>query len=110
MLESRIKMMEPAEALARVRQGNALIVDVREPNEYAAGHIPGAILNPLSRFDPAKVPSEAGKTLIFYCQSGRRCGPAANKLIESGFKGEVHRLKGGFMAWSSAGGSVETGA
>ena len=48
-----------------VESGECHIVDVREPNEYQAGHVPGAINHPLSSFDPAKLP--LGKPLILVC-------------------------------------------
>ena len=44
--------------------GSVLLVDVREPNEFVAGHIPGSILNPLQSFDASKLPKEAGKRIV----------------------------------------------
>lgn len=100
----QVKLVDVATALDWFRQGQAIVVDVREKNEYAAGHIPGAVSVPLSEFDAGRVPFEAGKQLVFHCQSGRRCGPAAAKMIEQGFAGQINRLQGGFGAWVRAGG------
>ena len=51
--------------------GSILLVDVREAEEYAAGHIKGALFNPLSKFDPAKLPvAPAGKKAAVYCRHG----------------------------------------
>ncbi|WP_049975828.1 rhodanese-like domain-containing protein [Azospirillum sp. B506] len=103
----RIDRIDPTTAIGWQAKGEAVIVDVREPHEHAAGHIPGAILNPLSRFDPSRVPTEAGKHLIFHCQGGMRCGPAAERMMAAGHTGTINRLSGGFAAWVKAGGPVE---
>src|SRR5215510_10044160 len=63
----------------------ALLIDVREPSEYAAEHIPDAQLLPLSTFDPARVPQEAGK-----------------KLLDAGVT-TVYNFRGGVQAWKEAG-------
>ena len=85
----------------------AVIVDVREPAEYAGGHIPGAVSMPLSRFDASRIPALAeGQHLVVHCQAGVRCGAASRLLLAAGFQGSINRLRGGFMAWLSAGGAV----
>lgn len=106
-MSEQIKMVEPAEALRWFKDGQATVVDVRESAEFAGGHIPGAVLVPLSSFDPARVPVQSGRKLLLHCQSGMRCGPASAKLVEAGYKGEINRLRGGFKAWVEAGGPVE---
>jgi rhodanese-related sulfurtransferase len=68
------------------------------------------VLNPLSAFDPARVPVASGKRLVFHCHAGMRCGPAAIKMVESGYQGEINRLQGGFKAWVQVGGPTESGA
>ena len=97
-----------ASTVARwVKDGEATLVDVREPDEFAGGHLPGAVPVPLSSFDPKRVPVEAGKHLVFYCQSGRRCGPASEIMAASGLVGEINRLAGGFGAWLQDGRPIE---
>jgi len=81
----------------------AVIVDVREPDEWDQAHIPGALLMPLSTFDAAQIPDPHGKHLVFHCRSGRRCGLAAEKAVAAGYKGVIKRMEGGFLAWSAAG-------
>ncbi|WP_372398221.1 rhodanese-like domain-containing protein [Azospirillum sp. HJ39] len=103
----RIAQADPRTVMQWQGAGETVIVDVREPHEHAAGHIPGAILNPLSRFDPSRVPTDAAKHLVFHCQGGMRCGPAAERMMASGFTGTVNRLRGGFAGWVQAGGPVE---
>ena len=105
-----IKTVEPTTLAQWIAEGSAVVVDVREANERAAGYIPGSSLNALSAFDCAKVPVDPAKHLVFHCQMGRRCGPASEKLAASGFQGEIYRLNGGFSAWVKSGGAVKTGA
>lgn len=105
-MSEQIKMAEPATVMEWVQTGQATVVDVRESGEYANGHIPGATLVPLSVFDAGQVPVDPAKKLVFHCQSGMRCGPASAKMVESGYKGEIHRMRGGFKAWTEAGGPV----
>lgn len=90
-------------------KNEAVIVDVREPNEWQEAHIPGATLMPLSTFDPAKIPDPKGKHLVFHCRSGRRCGLAAEKAVAAGYKGVIKRMEGGFIAWEGAGFDSEPG-
>ncbi|SMH58284.1 rhodanese-like domain-containing protein [Azospirillum agricola] len=105
--DERIRQVDPATAIGWLAEGKLVVVDVREPQEHRAGRIPGAILNPLSSFDPAAVPYDPDRRLLFHCQSGRRCGPAAERLMATDFQGTVHRLQGGLAAWAGAGGPVE---
>ncbi|PWC39923.1 sulfurtransferase [Azospirillum sp. TSO35-2] len=102
-----MRIVDAATAIGWLAKGDAIVVDVREAHEHRAGHIPGAILNPLSSFDPSRVPVDPGKHLVFHCQGGMRCGPAAERMMASGFTGTVNRLRGGFAAWVGAGGAVE---
>lgn len=90
-------------------QDAAVIVDVREKNEWDEAHIPGAILMPLSTFDPASIPDPRGKHLVFHCRSGRRCGLAAEKAVAAGYTGVIKRMEGGFLAWDAAGFDSEPG-
>ena len=88
--------------------GEALIIDVREPDEWEQAHIPGAILIPLSEFKSADVPDPGGKHLVFHCRSGRRCGLAAEIAVREGYKGVIKRMVGGFLAWAAAGYPTES--
>ena len=84
-------------------QSNVLVVDVRTPEEYAEGHIPGAILIDVKKDDfkaTALQLLDKSKTIAVYCRSGRRSAQAANVLTTEGFK--AVNLKGGILAWKSA--------
>jgi rhodanese-related sulfurtransferase len=75
----------------------AILVDVREPDEYAREHIAGARLMPLSRFDRAALPATGGKTVVLQCNSGNRSRQLAEQM-----GGEWHHLDGGIQAWKRA--------
>ncbi len=105
---AQIFTIHPADIKAWVEADEAIIVDVREPQEYAQEHIHGATLIPLSVFDPAKVPvPPEGKKLVIHCQSGVRCGMASQKLAQSGWEGDIFRMQGGIYGWRAVGGPTE---
>ncbi|MGA8172356.1 MAG: rhodanese-like domain-containing protein [Methylocystis sp.] len=79
------------------------IVDVREPHEYAAGHVPGAVNLPLSRFAPAQLPS--GKPIVLVCQAGGRSAKALQQALGAGHKNICHYASG-TGGWKSVGGAV----
>ena len=80
--------------------GSMTLVDVREPHEFAAGHIPGALSLPLSTFDPSAIPQ--ARRVVFSCASGVRSVRAAEIAQASGRDIREH-YKGGFKDWVAAG-------
>jgi rhodanese-related sulfurtransferase len=84
--------------------GSIVLVDVREPHEFAAGHIPGAVLNPLSAFDPSALPT--GKRIVFSCAAGVRSLRAIEFAQAAGRDIREH-YKGGFKDWAAAGEPIE---
>lgn len=74
---------------------NMILVDVRTPEEYSAGHIKGAINIPLQSFDGdlSKIEDYKEKTIILYCRSGNRSGQAGEFLVKNGFK-DVYNADG----------------
>src|SRR5215468_4577813 len=99
------KMIHEVEATtlqAWMERGEAILIDVREPPEYATEHIPGARLLSLSTFDPARVPQEAGKKVVLHCVMGMRSAQAGQKLLDAGFT-TVYNFRGGVQAWKDAG-------
>ena len=83
--------------------GAAHVVDVREPAEFAAGHVPGSVNLPLSRFDPAALP--AGKPVILIRQAGGRSARALGACGASG-RQDIRHYAGGMSGWRSFGGPV----
>lgn len=82
---------------------NSVIIDVRTPEEYATGHISGAINIDLfnDEFENNIKALDKSKTVFVYCKVGGRSADAAAKLAKESFK-NVYDLKGGIMAWQSA--------
>ena len=88
--------------------GTIRLVDVREPNEYADGHIPGAILNPLQSFDVDALPQpEPGKRVVLSCRSGKRSLVALERARDGGRTDLVAHYAGGMLDWNAAGEPVE---
>lgn len=83
-----------------------LIVDVREPHEFAAGHIPSAVSRPLSQFNPADLPNPPGKRIVFSCAAGVRSLRALEFAQSAGLDIDSH-YRGGFKDWAMHGEPVE---
>ncbi|MEK5381335.1 rhodanese-like domain-containing protein [Niallia sp. FSL W8-0635] len=83
------------------RQGyrKAQLIDVREPNEYEAGHVLGARNIPLSQLKMRKSEIRSDKPVYLYCQNGMRSGRAAQFLHRKGYK-DLTQLEGGFKKWT----------
>lgn len=103
-----LKTVSPEAAKAMLEDERAVLIDVRERDEWEHEHIPGATLVPLSDFSAARLPQRDGKTLIFHCRSGNRTKLAAAQLIAVGGPEAVH-LDGGILGWEKAGFPVEQG-
>jgi rhodanese-related sulfurtransferase len=93
--------IDACELDALLRAGEAVVVDVREVDEFASGHIPGAINMPLSTFQPSRLPDTAGKKLVLTCLGGKRSGLALDKCGVADAAVDTH-LAGGFGAWTAA--------
>ena len=92
----------PVEVHALLQARQAVLIDVREPGEFDAERIPGALLFPLSGFDPQCLPLENGRRIIFQCGTGRRSALAAHQVLALGHAEATH-LAGGISAWKRAG-------
>ena len=94
--------LDAAQVHALLRSRQAVLIDVREPGEFEAERIPGALLFPLSGFDPEGLPLDGSKRVILQCGTGRRSAQAAQRLLEKGID-EASHLAGGIKAWKEAG-------
>jgi len=99
---TQIETLEPAEVARLMQAGRVLLVDVREPSEYAAERIAGALLYPLSTFDAAALPDDGSRRLVFHCGGGKRSLTAAERRLAAGQVHAAH-MAGGIAAWKSAG-------
>ena len=93
----RIPQIDPARA-ARLAGDGALLLDVREPDEWAAGHAADAVRMPLGHLRPDDLPRS--RVVVAACRSGGRPGKAAPVLAGSGI--DVHNMAGGMNAWAAA--------
>lgn len=98
----KIPTESPVQVHEALKRGEIILIDVREPNEYAVERIHGALLYPLSTFDPAALPDEEGKQVVLQCGSGKRSEMAYAKAAAAGMKVRSH-MAGGIMAWKMAG-------
>lgn len=96
-----MKEVSPTEAQKLVQQG-ALLVDVREQNEYADIHADGAQLIPLSAFENRFSELPTDRPLVIICRSGARSARAGEFLLQNGYQ-DVSNLAGGTLAWTEAG-------
>lgn len=99
-----MKTVKAAEAKTLKDRG-AVIIDIREPGEFAREHIAGAENAPLSTIGKAKA-HKAGEIVVFHCKTGMRTKANAAQLPAGGC--EAYILEGGIDAWKSAGLGVET--
>jgi rhodanese-related sulfurtransferase len=86
----------------KLDRGETVLIDIRETDEHARGHILGARLAPLSAIDAHDFDREHGKAAVFHCKSGMRTQTNAAKLLSKGFA-EAYYLQGGIEAWKAAG-------
>jgi rhodanese-related sulfurtransferase len=84
-------------------KGEAILVDVREPGEHGAAHIPGAFHLPLGKVTLSALPDASRKKMVVHCKSGRRGGMACEKLLTEDPNLELYNLEGGLDAWTQAG-------
>ena len=107
--KSHIREVGAEEAQALLAAG-VKVLDVREPEEFAAGHLPGALNIPrgVLEFKVAAVPElqNSQQPLLVYCKTGGRSALATHVLNQMGY-GEAISLAAGFDAWSQAGRPVD---
>lgn len=95
-------LLSPEETKTLMDRGEALIIDVRNPDEFANGHIKGSLLHPLRQLDPRKIPEEADKKIVLLCAVGIRSKIAAETMFAAG-RYPIAHLDGGLSAWIEAG-------
>jgi rhodanese-related sulfurtransferase len=97
-----IKNLDAADVARLLEEDAIVLIDVREPSEHAAERIHGALLFPLSTFDPAALPDSGGRAVVFHCAAGVRSAKAVAACQSAGLLHDSH-LKGGIQAWKAAG-------
>jgi molybdopterin/thiamine biosynthesis adenylyltransferase/rhodanese-related sulfurtransferase len=107
-IKSRIDEVDPAVVREQASNG-AVVIDVREPEEWSAGHIPGAVHVPKSYFESrieGAVPDRS-RHVILYCASGNRSAWATRTMIEDLGYENVESMTGGFTLWKDRGYEVD---
>ena len=98
----QITAVELNEWLQDETRPDPLLIDVREPDEFAAERIDGALNLPLSAFDPSALPDAGGRTIVLQCAGGKRSAMALDRCRKAQESIDTH-LAGGIAAWKAAG-------
>ena len=106
--KARIREVTPQQVREiHTRGDKAVLLDVREPNEWNLGRLPGAVHIPRGMLETkieAAVPRD--RQIVIYCASGNRSALAADTLQQMGYA-NVASMSGGFTGWAQSGGEVE---
>ena len=94
--------LSPAEVSRRLKQNTAVLIDIREPDEFAREHVVGAVHAPLSAFDAFTPAGADGRDVIFTCRTGNRTGVNCDRLAAK-TTGQAFVLEGGLDAWKAQG-------
>jgi rhodanese-related sulfurtransferase len=94
--------LKPGIVADRVRLGRAILVDIREPEEFARRHVKGALSRPLSGFEAARLRIEPGMEVVFTCRSGMRTAANWDRL-ERSVDGVTFVMEGGVDGWAADG-------
>lgn len=103
-----VPTVTPVEA-KHLADAGAMLVDVREENEWAVARIPGARLLPMSRIEDWYVDLPRDTTIVFYCRTGNRSGRVVRALVEQAGFTDVHNMVGGILTWNEDRLPVEMG-
>ena len=106
--KNRYQNVGVKEAFDLIQNNATLILDVRTPGEYTAGHIKNSVLIPVQilKNDIEKIIAYKNSPVLVYCRSGNRSVTASNILNQNGFK-EIYNLKGGIKDWVRKGYSIQ---
>ncbi|MHB8629112.1 MAG: rhodanese-like domain-containing protein [Aggregatilineales bacterium] len=100
--------LNPTDAKARIDDKQPLVIlDVRQPDEFQAGHIAGAKLIPLNELRSRMSELSMDTEILCVCRSGSRSGAAVGQLNSAGFN--AINLRGGMMSWQMAGYPIKKG-
>lgn len=94
--------LKPDDVAARLKSGAAVLIDIREPDEFARAHVKEAQSLPLSGFEAAHLKIEPGQDVVFTCRSGMRTGANCDRLANR-VSGQAFALEGGLDGWMQAG-------
>ncbi len=108
LFHSPVTSIGPSEAKQKLDQKpKPFLLDVRQPEEFRSGHIPGAKLIPLGELEQRLNEVPKSQEILCVCHSGNRSRSASIRLIKAGYT--VVNLRGGMIAWARAGQKVTKG-
>ena len=97
-----LEELNPRDVQRWLAERAIVLIDVREPHEYASERIHGAFLYPLSTFDPKSLPVTEDRRIVFHCGTGKRSARAVALCELEGVDAHSH-VKGGLVEWKNAG-------
>ncbi|MCB1682665.1 MAG: rhodanese-like domain-containing protein [Rhodospirillales bacterium] len=104
---SKIEAVDCKTLKSWLDHGEAVLIDVREVEEYNAAHIKGSILIPVGTCSASSVPHHPDKKIVFHCKAGVRGGKACEVCAKDMPEKTVYNLTGGIDAWIAQGYPVE---
>jgi rhodanese-related sulfurtransferase len=93
-----VKTISTDELAEKLGADSPVLIDVREPYEFAAGHVPGAVNIPVGLLGQRLGELDPTAETLLICQSGHRSKTAAGRMKRAGFT-DVHSVRGGTLAW-----------
>ena len=105
-MTTTLTSLSPGDVAERLKAHRAVLVDIRDRDEFARRHVRGALSRPLAAFEQAHLKIDPGKDVIFTCRTGMRTGANCARLAAD-VEGEAFVLAGGVDAWAAAGLPVE---
>lgn len=101
-MTATLTKLSPQEVQSRISAGRAVLVDIREPDEFARSHVAGAHSQPLSGLEQSHLTVDPDADVVFTCRTGMRTAGACDRLAAR-VSGEAYVLDGGLDAWRAAG-------
>lgn len=98
---TQLLALKPNLAAEKLKAGRAVLIDIREPDEFARRHVKGARSRPLASLEATPLAVEAGREVIFTCRSGMRTAANAKRLADL-VNGQAYVLEGGMDGWATA--------
>lgn len=108
-MTASLTALKPEDVAERLKAGRAVLIDIREADEFARSHIPGALSRPLSSYEQANLKLVAGKDVVFTCRTGMRTGANCTRLAAR-VVSDAYVLEGGLENWARSGLPVATDA
>ena len=105
-MAAKLIPLTPSAVAERLAAGSAVLIDIRERDEFSRRHVKGARPRPLSSFEAGAPPVDAGRDVVFTCRTGMRTAANSDRLAAS-VTGQAFVLEGGVDGWAAAGLPVE---